>query len=321
MEEKRVTAALEVKDGGDEGSVQAAFSVFNVIDSDGDVVLSTAFEDGQAVPMVWSHQWVNPVGKGNVRVEKERAVFDGHFFLDTQAGAEAYKTVKNMAELQEWSFGFRVIEAEDGEHEGTEGVRFLKKLQLFEVSPVLVGANRETETLTIKGPEGKGAIAPHSTPKDEEATWDGPVEVRRMPNSAGVLRGKHAWVKGGISAEDADKKQHYKFPHHPADRPHAIRAAVNNAKQEATALFMWLGYLEANYDEDTVRDVKARLPQANIPAADRAGVLRHLNGHFSSERGHEIPGGKQPGDWQEEADRDLDEALGREAERAGVETA
>jgi len=182
-----------------------------------------------------------------------------------------------------------------------------------------VGANRETETLAIKQHEGKGAIAPHGTPKDEEATWDGPAEVRRMPNSASVLRAKHAWVKSGISADDADKKQHYKFPHHPADRPHAIRAAVNNAKQEATALFMWLGYLEANYPEEA-EEIKARLPQANIPAADRAGVLRHLNGHFSSESGQQPPDGKQSG-WQEEADRLLDGALDREAERAGVETA
>src|SRR3990167_3668229 len=94
--DKWITADLEVKDDG-AGTVQSAFSVFNVIDSDGDVVKPSAFKDGQEVPMVWSHKWDAPIGKGTVHVGRKQATFDGHFFLDTQAGLEAYKTVKNMA--------------------------------------------------------------------------------------------------------------------------------------------------------------------------------------------------------------------------------
>ena len=147
--EKRFYAPfVEVKDDGP-GSVQAAFSVFNVIDSDGDVVKPSAFQDGQEVAMVWSHNWDQPIGKGTVKVGRKQAVFDGHFFLDTMAGLEAWKTVKAMDNLQEWSFGFRVLEAEDGTFEEM-GVQFLKKLELFEVSPVLIGANRETRTLSVK---------------------------------------------------------------------------------------------------------------------------------------------------------------------------
>jgi len=146
---KTFRAPFEVKDDAT-GSVQAAFSVFNVIDSDGDVVKPSAFTDGQEVPMCWAHQWDQPIGRGTVKVGRKQAIFDGHFFLDTAAGMEAYKTVKAMDNLQEWSFGFRVLEAEDGEFED-RGVQFLKKLELFEVSPVLVGANRETRTVDIKG--------------------------------------------------------------------------------------------------------------------------------------------------------------------------
>ena len=147
--DKWITAPVEFKDDA-AGTVQAAFSVFNVIDSDGDVVKPSAFKDGQEVPMVWSHKWDNPIGKGTVHVGRKQATFDGHFFLDTAAGMEAYKTVKNMAGLQEWSFGFRVLDDEEGDFDGQQ-VRFLKGLELFEVSPVLVGANRETRTLAIKG--------------------------------------------------------------------------------------------------------------------------------------------------------------------------
>src|SRR3990167_5294893 len=173
MEDKWITADLEFKDEAS-GTVQAAFSVFNTIDSDGDVVKPSAFKDGQEVPMVWSHKWDNPIGKGTVKVSRKQAVFDGAFFLDTDAGMEAYKTGKNMGNLQEWSFGFRILEAEDGEFED-RGVQFLKKLELFEVSPVRVGANRETRTVAIKGAN----YDPLSSLKDMMAEMRGAMSAMR----------------------------------------------------------------------------------------------------------------------------------------------
>lgn len=150
METKRVSAALALKSDAAEGSVRAAFSVFDVVDSQGDVVVKSAFTDGQAVPMVWSHDWDKIVGKGVVRVTDTEAVFDGRFFTETQAGRDAYLTVKAMGELQEYSFGFQVLDAEPGVRDGQD-VRVLTKLDVFEASPVLVGANRMTRTLAIKG--------------------------------------------------------------------------------------------------------------------------------------------------------------------------
>jgi len=132
-----------------EGSLKATFSRFGVVDRDGDVTLPSAFDDGQEVPMVWSHQWEKPVGKGTIRVHKDRATFDGAFFLDTADGLNAYKTVKNLGSLQQYSYGYQPLEAEPGTHEG-KAVRFLKKLEDFEVSPVLVGAGRDTRTESIK---------------------------------------------------------------------------------------------------------------------------------------------------------------------------
>jgi HK97 family phage prohead protease len=132
-----------------EGAVRATFSRFGVVDRDGDVTKKSAFTDGQDVPMVRSHDWSRPIGKGTIRVLDDRAVFDGRFFLDTIDGLDAYKTVKNLAELQQYSYGFQVLEAEDGTHEG-KAVRVLKRLEVFEVSPVLVGAGIGTRTERIK---------------------------------------------------------------------------------------------------------------------------------------------------------------------------
>jgi len=96
-----------------------------------------------------------------------------------------------------------------------------------------------------------GAIRPHKTPVDTESDWDGPAEVAEAPNDADVLRYMHAWVD---DEGDPDAKTSYKFPHHEAgtDTPANINA-VNNAL--------------------------ARLSQADIPDADRAGVEAHLRAH------------------------------------------
>ena len=158
----------------EKGSVEAVFSVFNNIDTDGDVVLPGAvksgFKDNQ-VPMVFAHKWDQPIGKGVIESDDEKATFRGTFFMDTEAGKEAYHLAKGMGELQEWSFGFRINDSEMKEFKSEDGdeisARFLKDLTVFEVSPVLVGANRETYTLAIKS--GEDAVYEDSqkaVPKD-----------------------------------------------------------------------------------------------------------------------------------------------------------
>ena len=105
--------------------------------------------------MVWAHKWDMPIGKGQIEQDDDKATFKGQFFMDTESGKEAYNLVKAMGELQQWSFGFKVDDSEygkfkkDGSDE-EEDVRFLKGLTVYEVSPVLVGANQETYTMAIK---------------------------------------------------------------------------------------------------------------------------------------------------------------------------
>ena len=131
------------------GALTATFSTFGVVDRDGDITLPSAFTDGQAVPMVWSHDWHRPVGRGTIRVLPDRAVFDGQFFLQTAWGQDAYETVKAMGDLQEYSYGFQIKEAAPGTHD-SQPVRVLKSLEVFEVSPVLVGAGVGTGTERLK---------------------------------------------------------------------------------------------------------------------------------------------------------------------------
>jgi hypothetical protein len=151
MEEKLFKALMEVKADGEQGLVRAVFATLNVEDSDGDVTLPGAFGNQKVRLGAWGHAWKElPVGKGVIAEEGDKAVFDGGFFLDTDAGREHFHTVKNLAELQEWSYGFKVLESEASEVNGRR-VRLLKKLLVHEVSPVMLGAGVDTMTVDIKG--------------------------------------------------------------------------------------------------------------------------------------------------------------------------
>jgi phage head maturation protease len=75
---------------------------------------------------------------------------DGRFFLDTEGGKETYRTVKNLGELQEWSYGFDILKESYGEFDD-RSVRFLEALDVHEVSPVMLGAGIGTHTTAIKG--------------------------------------------------------------------------------------------------------------------------------------------------------------------------
>jgi HK97 family phage prohead protease len=151
MKQKTFTAPIQLKEDGEAGEFTAVFSRFNVIDHDRDVTLPGAFTDGEKVRIsYWGHRWQDlPVGRGVIHQDAETAWVDGKFFLDTEAGKETYLTVKNLGELQEWSYGFDIREAERGVFE-EQDVQFLRALKVYEVSPVMLGAGIGTGTTDIK---------------------------------------------------------------------------------------------------------------------------------------------------------------------------
>lgn len=157
MKTKRFKAQMQVKADGEAGEFTATFATLNVIDLDKDVIVPGAFKDDQAVRIAyWGHRWGNlPIGRGVIHADEKKAWVDGRFFLDTDGGLDTYKTVKNLGELQEWSFGFDIEKSRLGQFEGTD-VQFLEGLDVHEVSPVFLGAGIGTETTAIKGAKGEG---------------------------------------------------------------------------------------------------------------------------------------------------------------------
>ncbi|MBN9737306.1 MULTISPECIES: HK97 family phage prohead protease [unclassified Pseudonocardia] len=164
MDTKRV-GALRVKSEA-RGEVEAVFATLGVRDLDGDVTIPGAFTEGQEVRIsAYGHSsWDGalPVGRGRITVRGNQAVMAGKFFLDTEAGRDTFAVVKHMGELQEWSYGFDVVDSEFGDHAG-QRVRFLRRLSVHEVSPVLLGAAGPGRTRTLVA---KSAARDHLSPGD-----------------------------------------------------------------------------------------------------------------------------------------------------------
>lgn len=147
------------------GDVEAIIATLNVVDKDFEVITDGAIKDGSKVKLsAYGHDAMwgeTPVGKGALHIEDDKVVFKGKFFLTTQRGTEAFRTLKEMGREQEWSFGFRVLKSEDpGDEWRAKGARrILTKLDAFEVSPVIVGAGVGTHTVVVKEAEDPAVAA------------------------------------------------------------------------------------------------------------------------------------------------------------------
>lgn len=109
---------------------------------------------------------------------------------------------------------------------------------------------------------GRGAVPSHSTGVVEGA-WDGPANEKRLPSPVptGTARRVYAWVDQSQTEDGKVAKAACKMPHH-------------NVSGDGTP-----GPANLN----GVRNALARLPQSNIPEADRAAVERHLRRHLDAQ--------------------------------------
>ena len=146
--------SLDFKDFDDEaGTGSAVFATLETLDKDGDYTEKGAFGK-QAVKLVGAHDWAAPpIGTGLIREDGKDAIVDFRFNLKMASGREWYESIKASHAAgvpQEFSYGFDILEKDvDGASEfGAQ--RILKSLDVFEVSPVMVGAGMNTRLLDVK---------------------------------------------------------------------------------------------------------------------------------------------------------------------------
>jgi hypothetical protein len=143
-------------DEAKEGDVLVAFAKTGVVDKDRHLTEPGAFPAGREIPIsAYGHaSWPEkgarlPVGRATIGEEGDLALAKGRFLVETTHGRDTYLTVKALRGLQEWSYGYRILEREKSKDAQGPILR-LKKLDVREVSPTLVGAGIGTHTVSIK---------------------------------------------------------------------------------------------------------------------------------------------------------------------------
>jgi hypothetical protein len=323
VEAKSIGGALSVVDD-EKGEIVAVVATLDTIDRDRDIIPSDAFPSGVKVKMSdYGHSSISdlmygtgipdkaPVGKGAIFIENGRAVFRGKYFMSTDAGREAFNTVKEMGEEQEWSFGYRILRtaAPSTELAAKGARRVLAKLGPLEVTPIMYAGGVGTRTVGVKqagGGDGdvEEEIAevrivdgkPHPAEdyayvpnEDDPSTWLFPIfdaehvkdVLARMHELSVVPGAAIEQVRARILAAaqqfglevvgEAKKTASVGGVEHPMED----FAYHPDPDKPSTWKF-------PIFDAAHVRNALARWTQADIPEADKAAVLARI--HAAAEK-------------------------------------
>jgi HK97 family phage prohead protease len=148
------------------GIVECFVAAIGNKDSVGDIIIPGAFNKSlkrRKPRVVWGHDWNQPIGKvidifevgpsdPRLPMKMKQAGVGAVYArvqlnLKSERGREAFSFVQFFGEEQEWSIGYKTL---DAVFDPKLQANILKELELYEVSPVLHGANQLTSTLSVK---------------------------------------------------------------------------------------------------------------------------------------------------------------------------
>jgi HK97 family phage prohead protease len=163
-----------------QGIVECFVAAIGNKDSVGDVIVSGAFTESlkrRKPRVVWGHNWNDPIGKvleiyevpandPRIPTKMRMAGVGGlysrvQFNLATEKGREAFASVAFFGHEQEWSIGYKTLQAT---FDPTMQANVLREVELYEVSPVLHGANQLTATLSVKSDDNGEKCGPGGMP-------------------------------------------------------------------------------------------------------------------------------------------------------------
>jgi HK97 family phage prohead protease len=151
-ERKRLDFNLQVKSLDDAGRFAGYASVFDVVDSQKDIILRGAFAEtlkGRvgAIKMLWQHQQDEPIGIFERMFEDARGLYvEGRLLLDVAKAREAYALLKEGA-IGGLSIGYSPLKYRIHEK---SGVRLLSAVELWEISLVTFPANEAAKITVVK---------------------------------------------------------------------------------------------------------------------------------------------------------------------------
>jgi len=158
----------------EKGIIEAYVSIFGNVDSYGEVVDKGAFTEciEKNFPRypkgIAYHKWDQPIAKTlEIREDEIGLYIKGQFIMELQASKEMFILLKEGV-ITDFSFGYRV---DEGHFDQEDKYYHLRKLTIFEWSPVLVGANPKTQLLSIKS-DGEEIVEEEQDDQDQENVDD-----------------------------------------------------------------------------------------------------------------------------------------------------
>jgi hypothetical protein len=159
---------FETKAFGDAGSFEGYAGIFGNIDEGGDILERGAFKeiaknpDGRVI-VCNQHRMTDPIGTAEVEEDSKGLHFRGSLVLEAPSARTAYALMRAKA-LCGMSFGYDVLAG--GAELLKSGVRRLKALKLWEISPVTFGMNPLAGVTDVKTLIREGKLP--SLPEFEE---------------------------------------------------------------------------------------------------------------------------------------------------------
>lgn len=152
-ERKHMNVNLSLKSLDDAGRFAGYASVFDVVDSQRDIIVRGAFAQtlkGRigGIKLLWQHQQDEPIGVFDNLFEDMHGLYvEGRLLLDIQRAREAYALLKTGA-ISGLSIGYSPVRYHI---DADTGVRVLSQVDLWEVSLVTFAANEAAGVTVVKG--------------------------------------------------------------------------------------------------------------------------------------------------------------------------
>ena len=165
---------FEIKSVSDSGEFEGYAAAFNNLDRTGDIILPGAFKD--TIPaflkdgiIAWQHDWTEPIGKPTHAEEDKKGLFIKGTLSDTARGRDA-RTLMKDGVVKKMSIGYQtkdwaphtdeslrsILGSSYSEYDASDLAsaldwgRILKRLDLYEASPVSVPANNQADITRVK---------------------------------------------------------------------------------------------------------------------------------------------------------------------------
>lgn len=149
-----LNAGLSFKSNSGTGEFSGYASYWGIKDAYGDVVMPGAFQsipDVLRVPMLWQHDQTEPCGKWlEIREDQTGLFVRGQLNLQTEIGQRVYQHLLSQ-DISGLSIGYTIPA---GGIEVIGDVRYLKQVELAEISIVSLPANSESRILSVKFNQG-----------------------------------------------------------------------------------------------------------------------------------------------------------------------